>query len=66
MRTLIALTLWFILLVISWPLAILVIFLFPLIWLILLPFRILGFTLAAVFEAIGAIIMFPFRILKRI
>lgn len=66
MRTLIALVLWFILLAISWPLALLVFFLFPLVWLLLLPFRILGFTLSAIFEIIGAILMFPFRVLKRI
>ncbi|HNP96644.1 MAG TPA: hypothetical protein PKJ63_13480 [Cyclobacteriaceae bacterium] len=66
MRTLIALCLWFILLVLCWPLALLAIFLFPLLWLILLPFRILGFTIGFIFEAIGAILMFPFRVLKRI
>ena len=66
MRTLIALVLWFILLAISWPLALLVFFLFPLVWLLLLPFRIIGFTLSAIFEVIGAILMFPFRVLKRI
>lgn len=66
MRTLIALVLWFILLTISWPLALLVFFLFPIIWLLLLPFRIIGFTISAVFEIIGAILLFPFRVLKRI
>jgi len=66
MRTLIALILWFLLLAVSWPLALLAVFIFPLLWLLLLPFRILGFTLSAIFEAIGAIIMFPFRLLKRI
>jgi hypothetical protein len=66
MRTLIAIVLWFLLLAVSWPLAVLAIFLFPLLWLLLLPFRIIGFTLSAIFEAIGAIIMFPFRVLKRI
>jgi hypothetical protein len=66
MRTLIALVLWFILFAISWPLALLVFFLFPLVWLLLLPFRIIGFTLSAIFEVIGAILMFPFRVLKRI
>jgi len=66
MRTFIALILWFLLLVVSWPLALLVLFLFPILWLLLLPFRILGFTLSAVFEAVGAILMFPFRLLKKI
>jgi hypothetical protein len=39
------------------------IFLLPLIWLILLPFRIIGFSLEIVFKLIGAIVMFPFRLL---
>jgi hypothetical protein len=38
------------------------IFLLPLIWLILLPFRIVGFTLEVVFKLISAILLFPFRI----
>jgi hypothetical protein len=64
MRTLIALLLWCILLVLCWPLAIGLIFLLPLVWLVLLPFRIIGFTLSAVFKLIGAILMFPFRVLR--
>lgn len=65
MRTLLALILWFILLSICWPLAILLIFIFPLVWLLLLPFRILGFTISTLLEIVGAIILFPFRLLKR-
>jgi hypothetical protein len=65
MRTLLALILWCILLVLCWPLALALIFLFPLLWLILLPFRILGFTLEVVFKVIGGILMFPFRILQK-
>jgi hypothetical protein len=64
MRTFIALVLWFMLLVLCWPLALLILFLFPLVWLILLPFRIVGFTLEAVFKLIGAILLFPFRLVK--
>lgn len=45
MRTFIGLALWFILFVICWPLALVMLFLFPLVWLLLLPFRIVGFTL---------------------
>jgi hypothetical protein len=37
--------------------------LFPLVWLILLPFRIVGLTLELVFKFIGAVLMFPFRVL---
>ena len=64
MRIFIGVVLWCLLLVVCWPLAIVMIFLFPLIWLILLPFRIVGFTIEAVFKLIGAILMFPFRLLK--
>ncbi len=66
MKTLIVVLLWFILFALCWPLALLLIFLMPLIWLVLLPFRIIGFTLDVVFKFIGAVLMFPFRILKAI
>lgn len=62
MKTLIAVFLWFILFVMCWPLALALIFLLPLIWLILLPFKIIGLTLDVVFKLISAILLFPFRI----
>ncbi len=55
--------LWCILLVVCWPVAILALILFPLIWLILLPFRLLGIAVMGVFELIKAIFMLPSRIL---
>jgi len=66
MRTLIAILLWCILFVLCWPLALVLIFLLPIIWLILLPFRIVGFTLEVLFKFIGAILLFPFRLVKAI
>jgi hypothetical protein len=48
--------------VLCWPLALVMIFLLPLLWLILLPFKIIGFTLELVFRLISAIILFPFRV----
>lgn len=60
-----SLVLWCILLVICWPLALIVLFLFPLVWLILLPFRIVGLTLELVFKLVGAILLFPFRVLSK-
>jgi hypothetical protein len=66
MRTFIGLALWFILLVICWPLALIMIFLFPLVWLLLLPFRIVGFTLEVVFSLIKGILLFPFKLVKAI
>ncbi|MDF9796971.1 hypothetical protein OKW21_002234 [Catalinimonas alkaloidigena] len=64
MKSFIAIILWFILLAICWPLALILLFLFPLIWLILLPFRIVGFTLNVLFSFIKAVLLFPFRMVK--
>ena len=58
--------LWCILLVLCWPLAVVMLFLFPIIWLVLLPFRVLGFTIEAVMKLIGALFMLPFRLVQRI
>jgi len=59
-----AFILWLILLILCWPLALLALLLYPIVWLILLPFRLLGFTLNAVFDLIVAIIRLPLRVLK--
>lgn len=56
--------LWLILLVVCWPVAILALILYPFVWLILLPFRLLGFAVGAVFETLKALIMLPARILR--
>lgn len=63
MRIFIGLILWCILLVLCWPIAIIMVVLFPLVWLILLPFRIVGFTLEVVIKFIGAILTLPFRVI---
>ncbi len=55
--------LWFILLVLSWPLALLVLLLYPLIWLLMLPFRLFGITIDALFDLLKAIITLPARLL---
>jgi hypothetical protein len=62
----IKLLLWLILFVISWPVALLALILYPFIWLIMLPFRLIGITVKAVFELLYAIITLPYRIIKRI
>jgi hypothetical protein len=64
MKTVIGIILWCILFVLCWPFALALIFLLPIFWLILLPFRIVGFTLDLVFKLVGAILMFPFRVAK--
>lgn len=56
--------LWCILLVFCWPLAILFLVLYPIVWLFLLPFRILGFAVEGVLELIKSIIMLPARVLR--
>jgi hypothetical protein len=56
--------LWLILLVVCWPLAILGLLLYPVVWLLLLPFRLLGMTVNAVFELLRALITLPARILR--
>lgn len=55
--------LWLLLLISCWPLALLALVLYPLIWLILLPFRLVGFALDGVFEFIRALILLPARLL---
>ena len=56
--------LWLILLVMCWPLAILALVLYPFVWLLMLPFRLLGMTVSAVFELLRAIIGLPARVLR--
>jgi hypothetical protein len=56
--------LWLILLVLCWPLAILGLILYPIVWLFLLPFRLVGITVGAVFDLFKGIITLPARVLK--
>ncbi len=59
----IKLLLWLLLFVISWPLALLVLILYPFVWLLSLPFRLVGITLEAVFAFLKAILFLPARLL---
>jgi hypothetical protein len=54
------------LLVFCWPLAILVLFLYLLVWLVLLPFRLIGLTFDAVFETLHAALTLPAHIARRL
>ena len=56
--------LWCILLVLCWPVAVLALILYPLVWLLLLPFRLLGIVVTGVLEFIRALILLPARILQ--
>jgi hypothetical protein len=56
--------LWLILLFLCWPLALIALVLYPLVWLLLLPFRILGIAVGGVLELIWAIVTLPARALR--
>jgi hypothetical protein len=56
--------LWCILLVLCWPLALLALVLYPIVWLILLPFRIVGIAVDGVFDLLRGILLLPGRILR--
>ena len=58
--------LWCILFVLCWPLAILALVLYPIVWLLTLPFRIVGIAVGGVLTLIWSIITLPARILRRI
>jgi hypothetical protein len=55
---------WLLLLVVCWPLALLALILYPLVWLLSIPFRILGIAVEGVFALLKAIITLPARILR--
>lgn len=60
------LLLFLILLVVCWPAALVALILYPFIWLILLPFRLLGIVVGGVFELIGALFTLPARMIRAI
>lgn len=57
--------LWLLLLVIAWPVAVLALILYPLVWVIALPFRLVGVSVTAVFALLTALITLPGRLLRR-
>jgi hypothetical protein len=58
--------LWCILLILCWPLALLALFAYPLVWLLLIPFRLVGIAVGGVLELVGAIIFLPVRLIRAI
>jgi len=56
--------LWCLLLVLCWPLALLALVLYPIVWVLLLPFRLVGIVVSGVFEFLKALILLPARILR--
>ena len=57
---------WCILLVLCWPLALLALVLYPVVWLLLLPFRVVGIAVGGALELAGAVILLPVRVLRAI
>jgi len=63
MRTLLVLVGWCVLFVLCWPLALLVLVVWPFVWLVSLPFRLIGITFEALFALLRAILFLPARLL---
>ena len=55
--------LWLLLFIVCWPIALVAIVLYPIVWLVLLPFRLLGIAVTGVFEFLRALVMLPARAL---
>ena len=56
--------LWLILFILCWPLALFALFLYPIVWLLLLPFRLLGIVVCGVFDFLWALVTLPARLLR--
>lgn len=56
--------LWLLLFVLCWPLALLALVLYPLVWLLLLPLRLVGIAVEGVFELLRSLILLPSRLLR--
>lgn len=61
----VTLIVWLILFVLCWPLAILALVLYPIIWIISIPFRLVGIAVDGVFSLLKGIIMLPGKLLRR-
>jgi hypothetical protein len=64
LRRMVKFLLWCILLFFCWPLALLALVLYPLVWILTLPFRLVGIAVEGVFELLRAIITLPARVLR--
>ncbi|MGH9586374.1 MAG: hypothetical protein ACRD3F_05445 [Acidobacteriaceae bacterium] len=58
--------LWCLLFVFCWPLALLALVLYPIVWLLLLPFRLIGIAVGGALELVAALIFLPARLLRAI
>ena len=66
MNVMVKFLLWCILLVLCWPLALGALVLYPIVWLLLLPFRLVGIAVGGALELVGAVIFLPVRVLRAI
>jgi hypothetical protein len=62
MKTILAFFIWCVLFVLCWPLALLALVLAPVVWLIALPFRLLGLAVKGTLALVGAILLLPARL----
>jgi hypothetical protein len=62
-RKMLSFLVWLVLLFLCWPVALLALVLYPLAWLLTLPFRLVGIGVEAVFALLGAVLMLPARVL---
>lgn len=58
--------LWCLLLFVCWPLAIAALFIYPIVWLILLPFRLVGIAVEGALRLVWSVVMFPFFVVRRL
>ncbi|MES2220062.1 MAG: hypothetical protein V4587_03750 [Acidobacteriota bacterium] len=58
--------LWCVLLILCWPLALFALILYPIVWILLLPFRLVGIAVHGVLELVSALIMLPARVLRAV
>jgi hypothetical protein len=65
MKVLVIFLMWCLLFVLSWPVAILALILFPFVWLLCLPFRLLGIAVGSIFAFLKALLFLPARLLDR-
>ncbi len=56
--------LWLVLFVIAWPVALLALILYPFVWLLMLPFRLVGIGVDAVFQTLRAVLLLPARVMR--
>lgn len=60
------LLLWCLLFVLCWPLALIALVLYPAVWLLLLPFRLVGIAVGGVLEIVGAVITLPAKLIRAV